>query len=206
MILWLFGNRSKIHHICDSIHTIKDHSYHNEPALYSIVELCRSQYVVCLRRADLGATYIQQTTTFESSLELCIMNIIGGYYTFRYQYSTVCQLKVCHINATIPATNVLLMERALVPSPLEFTVSLAAPFSTPVAVALFPDLVADGVEADAEADAEEAFLGHGFSYTNCSGAPLHLVAFVASKVPLGYLQQVPEAYGELLGLCGLKTA
>lgn len=48
-------------------------------------------------------------------------------------------------------------------------------------------------------------LGHGFLYTYCSASPLHLVASAALYVPLGYIQQLPEAYCELSSLCGLKT-
>lgn len=61
--------------------------------------------------------------------------------------------------------------------------------------------VADDEREDDEGDG----LGHTLLYTNCSGAPLQVVADPALKVPFGYIQQVPEAYGELLGLCGLKT-
>jgi hypothetical protein len=60
-------------------------------------------------------------------------------------------------------------------------------------------------EAASEDDDEGDGLGHTFSYTNCSGSPSQSDAASASYVPFGYIQQVPDRYGELLGLCGLKT-
>ena len=54
-------------------------------------------------------------------------------------------------------------------------------------------------------DDEGDGLGHKLLYTNCSGEPLQAVTDSALNVPFGYIQQLPEAYGELLGLCGLKT-
>jgi hypothetical protein len=61
--------------------------------------------------------------------------------------------------------------------------------------------VADDEEEDDEGDG----LGHKLLYTYCSGAPLQAAADPALYVPFGYIQQVPEAYGELSGLCGLNT-
>jgi len=61
--------------------------------------------------------------------------------------------------------------------------------------------VADGEREDEDEDEGEGDgLGHKLLYTNCSGAPLHVPADPASYVPFGYIQQVPEAYGELSGL------
>jgi hypothetical protein len=70
--------------------------------------------------------------------------------------------------------------------------------AVPVALELS---VADDEREDDEVDG----LGHRFSYTNCSGSPLQVVADAALYVPFGYIQQLPEAYGELPELSGLKT-
>jgi hypothetical protein len=48
-------------------------------------------------------------------------------------------------------------------------------------------------------------LGHKLLYTYCSGAPLQVPTAPPLYVPFEYIQHVPDAYGELLGLCGLKT-
>jgi hypothetical protein len=58
---------------------------------------------------------------------------------------------------------------------------------------------------DEREDDEGDGLGHKLLYTNCSGAPLQAVADPALNVPFGYIQQLPGAYGEWLGLFGLKT-
>lgn len=57
----------------------------------------------------------------------------------------------------------------------------------------------------ADDKSEDDGLGHKLLYTNCSGAPLQVVTDPALNVPFGKIQQLPGAYGELLGLCGLKT-
>lgn len=82
---------------------------------------------------------------------------------------------------------------------------IAAGTGEPVAVSAVPVLL-ELSEADDESDEGEGVgLGHKFSYTNCSGAPLQVVVAPASNVLFGYIQQLPEAYGELFPLCGLKT-
>ena len=65
--------------------------------------------------------------------------------------------------------------------------------------------VASAVPVALERPVADDGLGHKFLYTNCSGAPLQALADLALNVPFEYIQQVPEAYGELPGLCGLKT-
>lgn len=92
---------------------------------------------------------------------------------------------------------------------VEAVALLAEPVASPLvkprvapAVPVPPELaVADGAREDDEGDG----LGHKLSYTNCSGAPLQVVADPASNVPFGYIQQLPEEYGELSALVGLKT-
>jgi hypothetical protein len=91
-----------------------------------------------------------------------------------------------------------------------FGVVFSSVASWPALPALSPlvDPVADG-EAELEDDEEDGDgggLGQGFLYTNCSGFPLQVPAAPASYVPFGYIQHVPSAYGEPLGLWGLKTA
>jgi hypothetical protein len=105
------------------------------------------------------------------------------------------------------------------PAGAEFS-SVVVPSSAAIAVESEPEVVvavpvpldvpsaddeAEVDEADPEDESEGDGLGHTLSYTNCSGSPSHSDAASASYVPLGYIQQVPERYGELLGLCGLKT-
>jgi hypothetical protein len=102
---------------------------------------------------------------------------------------------------------------------LRDTSTSIAPFRCIAGVAMLPDTcsaltsVPVAVRAEAEADAgadpeaddKEAGFGHGFSYTYCSGFPPQLPAFVASYVPFGYIQQVPEENGERSSVRGLKT-
>lgn len=89
-----------------------------------------------------------------------------------------------------------------VPVPLE---PVAALVVEPVAAPAVPVPLARSMADDEWEDDEGDGLGHMLLYTNCSGAPLQVVADPALYVPLVYIQQVPEAYGELSGLCGLKT-
>jgi hypothetical protein len=90
--------------------------------------------------------------------------------------------------------------------------AVSVPLETIAALAVEPGVVAAvplplerSVTDDEREDDEGDGLGHKLLYTNCSGAPLQAVTDPASNVPFGYIQQLPEAYGELLPLCGLKT-
>jgi hypothetical protein len=86
-------------------------------------------------------------------------------------------------------------------------VVVAAATALAVAFVLLPGIIrllAYWFNPDVELRDDEG-LGHGFLYTYCSASPLHLVASAALYVPLGYIQQLPEAYCELSSLCGLKT-
>src|ERR1700712_3388158 len=102
------------------------------------------------------------------------------------------------INTAMPIANEVLSERLVVAIFLPVVVEAVA-----VKVLLECSAVAAGNGED-EDDEGDGGLGHTLLYTNCSGAPLQAVADAALYVPLGYIQQVPEAYCELLGFRGLK--
>lgn len=100
----------------------------------------------------------------------------------------------------------LVVELVVLPAvsvPLELVAALVV---EPEVVLAVPVPLDCSVADDEREDDEDDGLGHGLLYTNCSGAPLQAVTDPALYVPFGYIQQVPEAYGELSGLCGLKTA
>lgn len=93
-----------------------------------------------------------------------------------------------------------------VPPPLEPAAAPLVEVGVAPAVPVPPEpleaFVADGETEDDDFDG----LGHTFSYTYCSGAPVQVFADPASNLPLGYIQQEPEEYGVFIELCGLKMA
>ncbi|KAK3203009.1 hypothetical protein GRF29_154g1511575 [Pseudopithomyces chartarum] len=78
---------------------------------------------------------------------------------------------------------------ALASPPLPPLSSLFSSFFPVSFGASLPDFDADAKD---EAADEAAALGHGFSYTYCSVFPSHFFPFVASNVPLEYIQHVPD--------------
>lgn len=108
-----------------------------------------------------------------------------------------------------PIANGLVSET---PVGAEFSLLVIEPMAAAAAAAVEPEVVPAvpvtierSVADDERKDDEGDGLGHKLLYTNCSGSPLQEVADSALNVPFGYIQQLPEEYGELLGLCGLKT-
>jgi hypothetical protein len=85
--------------------------------------------------------------------------------------------------------------------------AVSVPLELEAALVVEPGLVpAVSVPLDDEMEDDEGDgLGHKLLYTNCSGEPLQAVTDPALNVPFGYIQQLPEAYGELPGFFGLKT-
>lgn len=107
--------------------------------------------------------------------------------------------------ASVPSELIaaLLVEPGVAPAvsvPSELTPALLVePGLAPAVPVPLERAILDDEREDDEGDG----LGHKLSYTNCSGAPLQVVADPALNVPFGYIQQLPDEYGVLLGLCGL---
>jgi hypothetical protein len=115
----------------------------------------------------------------------------------------------CYINATTPITSKVPTDTSMSAALFGFAAGVVVLPETRSASTLVPVAVSAETEVDAGADPEaadkEAGFGHGFLYTYCSGFPLQVLAFVASYVPFGYIQQVPEENGERSSVRGLKT-
>ena len=115
----------------------------------------------------------------------------------------------CYTNAAILITSKIPIDTSISAALFDFGVGRIVLSEMPSASTSVPVVSCAEAEAEAGADPEaadeEAGFGHGFSYTYCSGFPLQVPDFVASYVPFGYIQQVPEENGERSSLRGLKT-